>query len=214
MRAIELSRLNLSEIQADVFQVAKSKGFWDDCIVEDTNTVNVLLAEASIPEKNALIHTEITEAFEDYLAGRMETTLRAKGGKPVGFPTEVADVCIRVLDLAGAAEFDIEKALKHIDVGDSIGRLDEKEQDVFIPFALLRMHQCASAALESYRERKMSLVIGKDGAAEDCIVTDLARLVRTCFVLAHRLGIDLDAEILVKHNYNKSRDFKHGNKRC
>jgi hypothetical protein len=60
----------------------------------------------------------------------------------------------------------------------------------------------------------MSLIIGKDGDAEDCIVTDLARLVRTCFVLAHRLGIDLDAEILVKNNYNKSREIRHGNKRC
>lgn len=210
MKASELTTLDVEKLQSDVFETAKSKGWWDDCVVD--GEFSIPLAETSVPEKNALFHTEITEAFEDFIAGLMETTIRSDS-KPTGFGSELADVCIRGLDLSGAVAAPVAKALRHLDVADNLSVLAEEERDVFIAFGLLRIHQCASHALESYRRDKMSLVIGDDGAPSG-FPADIAKMIRTCYVIAKRLDIDLDAEILVKAQYNRGRSHRHGGKRA
>lgn len=94
------------------------------------------LAEQTIPEKLCLIHSEVSEALECYRDDSMVTgpddnqtmshmrkhdlSLSAIDGetfvcpachdllKPVGFPSELADILIRVFDLAGALGIDLE----------------------------------------------------------------------------------------------------------
>lgn len=52
----------------------------------------------------ANIHSEVSEAWEEYRGNRMSTEIVA--GKPEGFPSEMADIIIRVLDTC--TEFDID----------------------------------------------------------------------------------------------------------
>lgn len=80
---------------------AKEKGFWDG----DNHNIG---------EKLALIHSEVSEALED---ARKEPKLIAlwdttSNGKPVGFPSELADIIIRVADLAGYLDIDLERVIE------------------------------------------------------------------------------------------------------
>jgi len=76
--------MDIKALQADIHKNAVNKGFWE---------------EVNIGEKLALIHSEVSEALEDYRAGKMNIRYR-EDGKPEGFPVELADIIIRVLDLA------------------------------------------------------------------------------------------------------------------
>lgn len=75
---------------------AKSKGWWDG-------------ATYNIPEKLALIHSEVSEALEEYRTGMalQRVEVSADDGKPLGFATELADVVIRVADLCGLLGIDL-----------------------------------------------------------------------------------------------------------
>lgn len=58
-------------------------------------------------ESITLIHSELSEAVEDFRVGKMTTTL-TESGKPVGLPSELADVAIRLFILAHELGIDLE----------------------------------------------------------------------------------------------------------
>jgi NTP pyrophosphatase (non-canonical NTP hydrolase) len=83
--------LTLAQLTALIMQQAKAKGF------------GTTPDEIDIPEKIALIHTEVSEAFTAYRHKNIH-------GKD-GFEEELGDIIQRVLHLCGALGIDPEPAI-------------------------------------------------------------------------------------------------------
>ena len=75
----------INRLTVECHTIARVKGFWE--------------ASDNIPEKLALIHSEVSEALEEY---------RKEDYDPNAFCEELADICIRVFDLAGHHQFNLE----------------------------------------------------------------------------------------------------------
>ncbi len=98
--------ITMEELQKEAHETAINKG-WHDTF----RTVGELLV---------LCHSELSEALEDYRASGpsylahigYETMGPEEPPKPVGFPIELADLLIRVADLAELWKIDLTKALR------------------------------------------------------------------------------------------------------
>lgn len=77
-----------------------------------TNAAGVTVASGvPVAEKLALIHSEISEALEEYRS-HGEFGNRLDDGKPEGFVIELADAVIRIADLCGALGLNLASAVE------------------------------------------------------------------------------------------------------
>ncbi len=86
--------MSLNQLAQEAHQLAQEKGWYDT----ERTPADILM----------LIHEEISEAWGHLRDGRELTEVwHDDKGKPDGFPVEMADVLIRVLDYCGYLGIDI-----------------------------------------------------------------------------------------------------------
>lgn len=96
--------MNIREAQKRAYAISESKGWHEDDDPTDPTWVAAKLA---------LVHTEVSECVECARDLDFSARFAADGsGKPEGMPSELADVAIRVLDLAEALGIDLEEAIE------------------------------------------------------------------------------------------------------
>ena len=89
--------MDINKLIEKSHDIAISKGWWDK--------------EREIPELIALIHSELSEALEEYRVSE-NLDIRYENNKPEGFVVELADVLIRIFDLSGKYKIDLKKSLE------------------------------------------------------------------------------------------------------
>jgi len=97
--------LTIEKLVQQSHGTAVKKGWWGP----DGND------ERNIGELLMLVNTELAEAMEDYrehgMAGLSHLTFSPDKRKPTGFPSELADVLVRVADICGRYDIDLNRAL-------------------------------------------------------------------------------------------------------
>lgn len=184
--------MSLNELAKEAHQISVEHGWWDK--------------EPTFGELVALMHSELSEALEEYRAGRpmvyfmdvngfvVSDMSERRGDKLEGIAVELADCIIRILDWAGHEGVDMDKVLQAIEENPmGIERDIENKFGDFIS----DMHNLLSMA---YSE------------------LDVDERIYLCMVINYiqeamkKSGINLDAIIREKMEYNRTRPYRHGGK--
>lgn len=97
--------LSIKDLVAKAHETAKAKGWWEN-------------PDRNVGEQIALMHSELSEALEEYRVGRppLDAVWRADeddpASKPEGFGIELADVLIRIADTCGRYGIDLEECVR------------------------------------------------------------------------------------------------------
>jgi hypothetical protein len=204
--------MNLNQLAKEIHSVAIEHGWWDE--------------PRRFGEIIALCHSELSEALEEYRNGMPNVYYRCKVNieegyegketiadgsgycnipceecsdrceKPEGIAVELADCIIRILDYYGHESIDADKLT-----------MDFKKVMDFDSFGdfITICHSCLSCAY----------CIGLDeGDWFEPLMIPLMMFDCTTYIYkwAEKNGVDMDSIIRIKHEYNKSRPYRHGGK--
>lgn len=98
---------DFTQFQDECYEIAATSGF------HDNDSTDPELAGLQLARRLLLVISEVTEAFEELRKGLPPTLVYMSGGgvKPEGVPIELADVVIRVFNLAEAEGIDLSEAI-------------------------------------------------------------------------------------------------------
>lgn len=99
--------MTINDLVSAAYETSKNKGWWD--LPEGWPAD--MAYEPNTGEKLMLVVTELSEAMEDYRKGLPLDVIQIAGGKPEGFPIELADAVIRIADLCGYLGIDLNTAI-------------------------------------------------------------------------------------------------------
>ena len=175
--------MNLRDLQRDAHAIAKDHGWWDE--------------ERTFGDCIADVHEALSEARKAYRIGNI-------AGHAFGVASELADVVIRVADMAEWLKVDLAQALEEDeDLGDEKqAYLQERLSGNLDSFGewIAAIHEDVGDA--GYHQRNRSDNLGSHLVSVIWMVQEMA---------AH-YGIDLDAAIVAKMEYNRGREYRHGGK--
>lgn len=195
----------IRELAAMIHQNAVEHGWWDE--------------ECELPELSALIHSEWSEGLEEDRNGK---PLVYKLGvdddavafitpdnpkytllftKPEGIAVELIDGCIRILDVLGfeGASIINRETGEPSNIEDLLGAAASQEElPKDVPTLVAWLHAFTSQALFDWEDGNK--------APED----DLVAAMSLALTWVQMQGIDPLALLLEKHEYNKTRPYKHG----
>lgn len=213
--------LTIKELSIAVHENSVAHGWWD--------------SERSVEETIALIHSEFSEALEEYRAGRPmvwyacledpkgqevcapkdesectmfghESECKYKGHKPEGIAVELIDGVIRILDYIGRHEV-CNSDYETLDA--LVSDVPRQHVTVDLPILVTGLHLYTSISYHA-------LSNGSD-ESKNKLQVHFAYLYQVMGVACAWLaanGIDYYSVLIEKHEYNKTRSYKHGNKIC
>lgn len=195
--------LDLNAFAKDVHAVAVEHGWWEG---EENNDIDT---------KIALIHAEWSEALEEYRAGRPMVwhaclecgdvcdgdacgewvdggcELDEMAKKPEGIAVELVDGCIRILDLVAARELDVKATVYS----------DRKRST--LPQLVAHLHNLTAKGgcyIDDWDVEKAAVM--------------LMACIRNVKDWLDVQGVDFEELMRIKYEYNKTRSYRHGGKRC
>ena len=175
--------MNLAALQVEAHAIAKEKGWWDE--------------ERTFGDLIALVHSELSEALEAYRRNVPWTGIRNSDGSLEGVPYELADVVIRIADMAEWYGVDLEVYVSQHKDWD--GQLAYEGLAQTFGEWIMVIHMALSDACPADEDRWVS-------------INAVARVVALVQRMVTHYDIDLDAAIEAKMEYNRTRPYRHGGK--
>lgn len=192
--------MSLQELQEEIHRVNLANGWFDPD------------KERIFPEEIALIHSEISEAFEAYRDWGMEDKTgepKEEGGlaKPEGVASELADVLVRILDAGTRSSIPGEVIQKMHD--DEFENVDEE----LLEASIKGVKEIPFGSAITFLHRETSRIIEETPMPEQGeIARGLSTLYTTLYLICEAYEFDLIAEVERKVAYNATRGYRHGNK--
>ncbi|MBR3741432.1 MAG: hypothetical protein IKN04_13430 [Clostridia bacterium] len=203
----------IKDLAAEIHQNAVAHGWWEE--------------ERPLEEVIVLIHSEWSEALEEARAGRPMVWYKAvtadddcggggacnaeivfgickgkngkcwKHHKPEGIAVELIDGCIRILDYFGKVGL----IAKDAETGEELSIEGEYNDPAMLPLVpdslvvlIANLHAATSYALQNEKDTQYGLITALSMA----------------MVWVKKNGIDPLLLLMEKHEYNKTRPYKHG----
>lgn len=203
----ERGKLMSTKIQAlirDVYENAVSKGWYEK--------------PATSLEKHMLMISEVSEATE--AVREKKDDYYEENGKPEGEASELADVIIRIFDYVGSRNVNLkyylsEQFFKISDELDTFAAIKLAASDlenikcndeIKVAHSKIEYHMSISLSISNASN---SLIKGKNRE-----FYNLAEAMVKIIYYATKNKWDIEAIVNKKHNFNKTREYKHGGKTC